>query len=553
MDNNDVIARRFTDERYLSKSEIQLEMRTSLVDGYWKAVLAYREDFKKKLPFHGIRKLPFYYVETPAIREKITSFSARLDSFLLKLSNLFPTLDGRSIRQETLFEILDSIDVEGDFQMSELSLKALINGTYDEEQPFHEPLINYHSLLNKLSERPYEGGVEDFLAYAYGELRGEGEELTEFYRLGDLDPSVERIKWLSDAIYPSAPAGEVEGLMGEFVPYLSHNDDLYFVSAVFALYFLTYVKPFAHDYNAMMASLLFKERYASLSRRPSAYLFPFERLLVPGRGKGGLSLLDPGNKKRELLKKEVQRSGDLTYILFDAIDGIGGIIQRLEEKIAAIRLSDMKKEAMLDKEELSSIRESTSSFLEEGQLSLFDSPAEEETKPAPLPPAPHPVPEAPAPVIPERIAPVVPHEVPAAEVEKEEVPPAPAPEPEGKASLTSKEKEEVKPVRLLSPEEFGEGKSLFIEPQRLSEKEAREYVLYLLETNPALSRKQAAFLSTHCTMGRYYTIQQFKTSARVAYETARTSMDKLASLGYYEKLQVKNKFVYTPVMKGKKS
>ena len=84
-----------------------------------------------------------------------------------------------------------------------------------------------------------------------------------------------------------------------------------------------------------------------------------------------------------------------------------------------------------------------------------------------------------------------------------------------------------------------------------ADKEAKEYVLYLLETNPSISKKQAQFLSTHCTVGRYYTIQHFKSYCKVAYETARTSMDKLAALGYYEKLQVKNKFVYTPVLKGR--
>jgi hypothetical protein len=84
----------------------------------------------------------------------------------------------------------------------------------------------------------------------------------------------------------------------------------------------------------------------------------------------------------------------------------------------------------------------------------------------------------------------------------------------------------------------------------LSDKEIKEYTQYLLETNPALNKNQASFLANHCTMGRYYTIQQFKKFTRCAYETARTSMDKLAQERYYSKLQVKNKFVYTPIKKG---
>ena len=86
--------------------------------------------------------------------------------------------------------------------------------------------------------------------------------------------------------------------------------------------------------------------------------------------------------------------------------------------------------------------------------------------------------------------------------------------------------------------------------ERLSEKEVKEYARYLLETNPSLSRNQANFFANHCTVGRYYTIQQFKKECKTAYETARTSMDKLAKEGYYEKRQVKNKFVYTVKSKG---
>jgi hypothetical protein len=92
--------------------------------------------------------------------------------------------------------------------------------------------------------------------------------------------------------------------------------------------------------------------------------------------------------------------------------------------------------------------------------------------------------------------------------------------------------------------------ALVIEENPLSDKEIKEYTQYLLETNPALNKNQAAFLASHSTLGRYYTIQQFKKFTRCAYETARTSMDKLAQEGYYSKLQVKNKFVYTPKKKG---
>ena len=42
---------------------------------------------------------------------------------------------------------------------------------------------------------------------------------------------------------------------------------------------------------------------------------------------------------------------------------------------------------------------------------------------------------------------------------------------------------------------------------------------------------------------------EYKREQNVVYETARTSMDNLANLGFYKKEQIRNKFVYTPVVR----
>lgn len=81
----------------------------------------------------------------------------------------------------------------------------------------------------------------------------------------------------------------------------------------------------------------------------------------------------------------------------------------------------------------------------------------------------------------------------------------------------------------------------------LEEKDAHRYEKYLLEKNPTLKEAQAHFYARHCTLGSYYTIQMYKKAERVVYETARTSMEALKDLGFYEKKQIKNKFVYTPI------
>lgn len=84
----------------------------------------------------------------------------------------------------------------------------------------------------------------------------------------------------------------------------------------------------------------------------------------------------------------------------------------------------------------------------------------------------------------------------------------------------------------------------------LSEKEIKETAKYILQTNPSIRKPQALFFASHCSIGHYYTIQDYKKATRCAYETARTSMDNLAAEGFYKKLQIKNKFVYTPIKQG---
>ena len=143
-----------------------------------------------------------------------------------------------------------------------------------------------------------------------------------------------------------------------------------------------------------------------------------------------------------------------------------------------------------------------------------------------------------------------------AEAEEEIAQAAPVPEIKEEAIPPSPPEDKPSKVPLLSEEErkaFLESKgrsAVTTSTPSLSDKEVKETAKYLLETNPLLRKKQALFYASHCTIGRFYTIQDFKKSARCAYETARTSMDGLAELGFYAKKQIKNKFVYTPINQG---
>ena len=84
-------------------------------------------------------------------------------------------------------------------------------------------------------------------------------------------------------------------------------------------------------------------------------------------------------------------------------------------------------------------------------------------------------------------------------------------------------------------------------PEELDEKAASRLEKHLLEMDPALKKGEAYFYARHCTMHMNYTIAQYKKALGCAYETARTSMEHLVELHYYQKNQIKNKFVYTPI------
>ena len=104
-------------------------------------------------------------------------------------------------------------------------------------------------------------------------------------------------------------------------------------------------------------------------------------------------------------------------------------------------------------------------------------------------------------------------------------------------------------VTNKNPVVFEQKVSMPTLPVGLDEKDVDLIAENLLELYPSLKVNQARFYASHCTIGKYYSIAQYKKETGVAYETARTSMDNLVNLGFYKKEQIKNKFVYTPVVR----
>lgn len=566
-------ARAYTDEQYLTKSEVISAMQTSLIDGYWNDILAYRKQFQHVFPFKTITNHPFFLTFSDVIKAKITQFelnSARFAGVIRKISDPH---EKEQVERTCLYGVLKAVSGLENAQMSDLSLKALLNGTYQENNPFHAPVIGYEKALRYyLHEKSTRGPIDvDFLAESLAKNYDE-EELVHFYRTSDFDSSAQRARYMYNPDYKYAPFGDVEGLMDALLSWLGDGEVPYFVRAIGALYYLDYVKPF-EERNDEMASLLAKTVYASSDEGLEAYLLPFENVLLKSPRYNALAL-------------ESQRSGDLTYLVLYAIGVMSPLLDNLSEQIKAIKIETYRGEFQNLEGPEKSAAEAIPAGKKGEQMSLFDLPDHSEEAPStpvkkeetPVSPAPEVKPsdnvppravsETPAPklsvppTIPVAEVKVAPVPTPAATPVEEKVLPveekphaeaAPTPVPE-----TPKKSNTLAPSRVIAPSELEtpapeEKSALALPSNTLSDREIKEYVEYLLETNPHLNKNQASFFANHCTLGRYYTIQQFKQFAKVAYETARTSMDKLASEGYYEKLQVKNKFVYTPIKKGEKA
>ena len=105
----------------------------------------------------------------------------------------------------------------------------------------------------------------------------------------------------------------------------------------------------------------------------------------------------------------------------------------------------------------------------------------------------------------------------------------------------------------VEPTSFAPSKPVYVQKTSISisEKESATVLnkieTELLERDPNLKKKEAHFYSRHREIGKCYSIADYKRFSRCVYETARTSMDHLAQLGYYKKIQIKNKFVYETI------
>ena len=284
-------------------------------------------------------------------------------------------------------------------------------------------------------------------------------------------------------VYKSAPSGMIETMMDSLFNFVDKSTISPLCRALISYYYIQFVKPFT-KYNNEIAVLFAKAVLAHHSVGEFAIYLPLE------------AVLNENEVELSKIFHEVQITSDVTYFL-----------------TFALRFADKEFTKILD-----SLAEYSTQIIK-NDFYHVDEEEKEEVQPEPV-------------------------------LVKEEPEPTPTIEVEPTPVVieTPKVVEEIKVEVKTSPVvEKTAGIAVSYIPEELDEKTAQRLEKHLLELDPRLKKGQAHFYARHCTLGMYYTIDQYKKATKCVYETARTSMDKLVEFGYYKKTAFGKKFVYTPV------
>ena len=490
-------APKYTDTTYVTRPELRRILQTNQIDWPWREISLYRQTNSREFSLKNILNKKFTLTCTQALEARYGQFESTLNGLLAGF-NRFPLGSDEKTKaiRECKFQMLKTVaELEGK-TISDVTLKAMLSGMYRENNPDHVAVLGYRDALDELMLNPDDGYDENFLASMLCHLQGT-EELISFYRLSDHRSIYTAPIAGMNTRFDEAKSELIEPMMDNLWSFLQNDHARPFVKALTALYFIHYIKPFSAHNDAIAALLAKKIVAAEMHLGESGILIPFEIVLKK-------------SKTFDDIDQEIQASGDITYFILYAMNMLRTAIEALLDGFVALRRTAIKTEV--------------------------NAVPEEEIAPQPVTPKVVEMAPSPAPV-PVPVAAEMPPE-PQEPAEK-----TPEPEPVKETDLS------VPPVVEKAPVLSG-NIAAHTPKVSLTDREIKDAAKYILETNPNVRKTQAFFFASHCVTGHYYTIQDYKKATRCAYETARTSMDNLAREGYYRKLQIKNKYVYTPIKQG---
>ncbi len=489
----DNIAIRFTDEQYATKNEVIKELRTSLVDSFWSRITNYREQFKLDTNLINFDSHLFHLCNGALLKSKNEEIDTYLSRFVEKYDNLSNSNQISEFNTINRIASLSNIaKYHGDYR-SEGSIRAILANKLSLES--NADIINkYNNALEYASSHIVDDINHDYVFSLMKILCNDNIA----YRSIELN---NKNKVLIDRVYNSAPVKMIENMMNELFTFIANADLSPIIKSCIVYFYITLIQPF-DQYNEELGLLLFKSVLAREFLNTLAFIPNFEDLL--------------NIDKQHLIRinNETKKYSDLTYNVIAQLDVIKSICESALDRIS-VDIGSMMQEEQYQMED--EIEDKTNTY--EEPLTAIDTVAisEQEIK-LDL--------ESP--------------NVDSSESKDNEIKDDQPPRKEHEDN-NDNEEDEIQPTYANI--------AINYVPPVIDEKEAKRIAEHLLETDPLIRKLEAKFYARHCVLGRSYTIQQFKKYNNCAYETARTGMDHLVELGYYRKEQVKNKFVYSPILR----
>lgn len=556
MENNQNLVYRFTDQYYASRQEVMDTIGVMFSEYQWRSILDYRKKYETPTDFTQYNQISMKFVLTPSIMMQFHSTD-------LSLMHLDQTILSYKIAEKYSTDKVLTF-WQRDFLKDDLKMLANFNEIGFAERELElillnkvaslavkTPIMHYVSILSDL-QRPdvphwNKNYVRDIAMLAQKNIEDKVSAL--WYR--STAPLMEDNGGLNND-FSVAPASRIPDMMKNAFDFVEGNYDLSPTLQAVALFTYTlYVSPL-ETFNFELACLAFANQlWQGGFHHASTAVVPIQYLL----------------RNQETWQKvlhNVKRSGDLTYALVylnqlvqdtiasrlselkkiplpeATLEPVAGVTEKIVEKIVEVpvgKVVEVEKIVYKDRIVEKEVPVEKIVYVDKPVEKIVYVPFGEESPE-----------KAPEIVYQDRIVEkavekivyvdrpiekiiyqdrVIEKEVPVEKIVYVEQP------------VTSEPAE----ASFFARDEVGDihdGEETAIDERQLSE---------ILSSQPLLRDVQVKFYLSHRTDGHFYTIDQYKQFADCAYETARTSMDLLASLGYYDKQKAKRKFVYKPVTK----
>ena len=533
----------FTEVKYATRKEMGNDLYIQVPDEMWRKVLEYRRTFYNSLNLRNYTGQSFFICLYPTFANKSKQIAGKISKLLNEYNSL-----GNTNREKEHYhlsmscECLLNLASFKNIDIDESRIKKLIisENPYDDDE---DALLNYYNALQYVEEHHKESIDVDYLAGLYSKVTG-NDELTYFYREDDIVDDYS--KAMVNRQYTSAPSKVIEPMMENLFYFIANNSLPVVNKAIITYFYILLVKPF-RDYNDEIASLLAKTVLAHFGIGALSVILPLENI--------------QGDKKDYLrrIMQEVTNTGDVTYFVSPATFIFDKNIDKASDIIKDYSLDELRHDFYKeDVVEAPKKEEPIPTPAPKEEPKMVEEPVEEEVIEEEEEVEEQPVEEVSSYEEKEEI-----HgeryeqgSLLEEEEEVEEAPkkiePAPSPAPKEepvKKEIKEEKKVEKKPLKEEVEEKDYDDIAFSSIPEKIDEAKAKRLEEHLLELDTRLSKKQAYFYARHCTLGKYYSIEQYKKACKCVYETARKGMEELTIFGYYKKIKVRKKFLYTPVRK----